>query len=249
MRKMNGDADIAAAAALLSEPTRAALVTAVMDEGALPASDLAGRAGVAVSTASEHLTKLVEGNFLASEKKGRRRYYRLATPAVAAAVEALAVVAPRTRIQSLREATRSERLREARTCYDHLAGRLGVALARALERNGMLVREDAGYRLGPDAQARLAPLGIDLAELERHRRPVVRGCMDWSEGELHLAGALGASIASRCMESGWVRRRKGERSVEVTPAGAERLRALVGLDLRAQNPTPSNAALRAGSSV
>lgn len=216
---MRGDADIAAAAALLAEPARAALVTAVINDGELSATDLAGRANVAPSTASEHLARLVAGGFLTSAKNGRHRYYRLADPAVAAAVEALALVAPQPPIRSLREATRSEHLRDARTCYDHLAGRIGVALAQSLERDGVVVRRNGGLELGPKSGVRLEELGIDLAALEQLRRPVVRGCLDWSERELHVAGALGAALANRFFELGWIRRRDGNRSVEVTALG------------------------------
>ncbi len=227
---MQGDADIAAAAALLAEPARAALVTAVIADGALPATELAARAHIAPSTASEHLARLVAGGFLSPEKRGRHRYYRLADPAVAAVVEALALVAPQPPVQSLREATRSELLREARTCYDHLAGRVGVALARTLERDGLLVRQNGGYELDPKSGARLEELGIDLTALERLRRPVVRGCLDWSERELHVAGALGAALASRFFELGWIRRRDGNRSVEVTAQGRVGLSSELGLD-------------------
>lgn len=226
---MQGDPDIAAAAALLAEPARAVLVTAVIADGELPATELAARAQIAPSTASEHLARLVAGGFLSSEKHGRHRYYRLADPAVAAAVEALALVAPQPTVRSLREATRSELLREARTCYDHLAGRVGVALARSLERDGTLVRRNSGYDLGPKSGARLEELGIDLAALERLRRPIVRGCLDWSERELHVAGALGAALADRFFELGWIRRRDGNRSVEVTALGREAFSAELGV--------------------
>jgi len=227
---MNGDADIAAAAALLAEPARAALVTAVIADGALPATDLAERAGVAPSTASEHLARLVAGGFLTSEKRGRHRYYALADPAVAAAIEALALVAPQPPVRSLREANRSELLREARTCYDHLAGRVGVELARSLERDGTLVRRNGGYELGPSSGSRLEELGIDLAALERLSRPVVRGCLDWSERELHVAGALGAALAKRFFELGWIERREGNRSVEVTASGLAGFSSELGLE-------------------
>ncbi|TML16973.1 MAG: winged helix-turn-helix transcriptional regulator [Actinobacteria bacterium] len=226
---MQGDPDIAAAAALLAEPARAVLVTAVIADGELPATELAARAQIAPSTASEHLARLVAGGFLSSEKHGRHRYYRLADPAVAAAVEALALVAPQPTVRSLREATRSELLREARTCYDHLAGRVGVALARSLERDGTLVRRNSGYDLGPKSGARLEELGIDLAALERLRRPIVRGCLDWSERELHVAGALGAALADRFFELGWIRRRDGNRSVEVTARGRDAFSADLGV--------------------
>ena len=229
---MQGDADIAAAAALLAEPARAALMTAVIADGALPATELAARARIAPSTASEHLARLVDGGFLASEKQGRHRYYRLADPAVAAAIEALAFIAPQPPVRSLREATRSEHLRAARTCYDHLAGRVGVALARSLERDGTLLRRNGGYELGPKSGGRLEELGVDVSALERLRRPVVRGCLDWSERELHVAGALGAALAERFFELGWIKRRDGNRSVEVTAQG----RAGLLKELRVDSP-------------
>jgi len=213
---VRGEADVAAAAALLAEPARAALVVALTEHEALPASALAAHAGIAPSTASEHLRRLVDGGFVVGRKNGRHRYFSLADPAVAEAVEALAIVAPQPPVRSLREATRSELIREARTCYDHLAGRLGVALAAALERREVVVRRNGGYELARGAEALCAELEIDLAELEAQRRPVVRGCLDWSERELHVAGAFGAAIATRLFELGWIRRREGNRSVEVT---------------------------------
>jgi DNA-binding transcriptional ArsR family regulator len=228
---VQGDADIAAAASLLAEPARAVLVTAVIADGALPVTELAERACIAPSTASEHLARLVAGGFLNSEKRGRQRYYALADPAVAAAVEALALVAPQPPVRSLREATRSELLREARTCYDHLAGKVGVALAQSLERERVLVRRNGDYTLGSGAAASLEELGIDLAPLERLRRPVVRGCLDWSERELHVAGSLGASLADRFFELGWIRRRDGNRSVEVTPRGQRSFSTELGIGL------------------
>ena len=217
---MRGEADVAAAAALLAEPARAALVVALTEDEALPASALAARAGIAPSTASEHLRRLVEGGFLASRKNGRHRYFSLADPAVADAVEALAIVAPQPPVRSLREATKSELIRSARTCYDHLAGRIGVELAAALEREQVVVRQNGGYELGPAVEARCEALGIDLEVLKAQRRPIVRGCLDWSERELHVAGGLGAALAARFFELGWIRRRPGNRSVEVVDANA-----------------------------
>jgi len=227
---MKGEADVAAAAALLAEPARTALVEAVIEDGPLPASELAARAGIAPSTASQHLARLVAGGFLATSKNGRHRYYRLRDPAVADAIEALAVVAPQPEARTLREATRGELLREARTCYDHLAGRLGVALARALETDGVVKRQNGGYALGPRAR-RLEALGIDLDGLERQRRPVVRGCLDWSERELHVAGGLGAALSTHLFELGWIERRATNRSVAVTEQGRVLLREELRVDL------------------
>jgi DNA-binding transcriptional ArsR family regulator len=213
--------DLAAAAALLAEPARAELVLATLADGPLPASELAARAGIARSTASEHLRRLVDGGFLVVADRGRQRYYDLSGADVAEAVEALSRVAPERPARSLRDATRSELLREARTCYDHLAGRLGVDLARALERRRVVVQRDGDLAVGDQAAPELAALGIELEPLTHLRRPLVRGCLDWSERELHVAGALGAALTSRLFELGWIARRDGTRSVEVTAAGRE----------------------------
>jgi DNA-binding transcriptional ArsR family regulator len=217
---MSGDVDVAAAAALIGEPARAALLIALTEAEYLPARELAARAGIAPSTASGHLARLLDGELVVARRSGRHRYFRLANAEVAAAIEALSTIAPSRRVGSVREATIGDALREARTCYDHLAGRLGVELAGALEREGVLVHEEAEYRLGDNAAGLLSSeFAIDLAELEVQRRTVARACVDWSERRRHLAGALGAAIASSVLERGWVKRRDGNRSLEVTPDG------------------------------
>jgi len=226
---VKGDVDVAAAAALLAEPARTALVQAVIEDGPLPASELAARAGIASSTASQHLGRLVGAGFLATSKSGRHRYYRLGDPAVADAIEALAIVAPQPEPRTLREATRGELLREARTCYDHLAGRLGVAVARALEASDVVVRQNGGYAIGPRV-SRLETLGIELERLEGQRRPVIRACLDWSERELHVAGGIGAALAARLFELGWIERREANRSVAVTERGRTLLREQLGVE-------------------
>jgi DNA-binding transcriptional ArsR family regulator len=218
---MRSEPNLAAAAALLAEPARAELMLSTLAEGPLPASELAVRAGIAPSTASGHLRRLVDGGFLVVTERGRHRYYEPAGPAVAEAVETLSRIAPQLAPRSLREATRNELLREARTCYDHLAGRLGVELARALEQRGVIVRRDGDYALGERAAAELTGLGIELEPLAAQRRPLVRGCLDWSERELHVAGALGAAITARLFELGCVVRRDATRSVALTAAGRE----------------------------
>ena len=231
---MMGDADVAAAAALLAEPARAALVVAIISEGSLPASELAARARIASSTASEHLARLVDGGFLVATRRGRHRYFELADPGVAEAVEALSVIAPQRPVRSLKEATTSELIREARTCYDHLAGRLGVALALGIEQRGMIVRREGTYVTGPNAEPRFAALGVDLEALARVRRPLIRGCLDWSERELHVAGALGAALTARLFELGSIKRREGSRAVAITDSGRELLGNL-GVDIDAVN--------------
>jgi DNA-binding transcriptional ArsR family regulator len=216
---MRGEADVAAAAALLAEPARAELVLAVVADGRLSASELAARAGIARSTASGHLRRLVDGGFLVVTDQGRNRYYELAGAGVGEAVEGLSRIAPERPVRSLKEATRGELLREARTCYDHLAGRLGVALASALEQRRVVVRSNGGYELGEWAAPELKHLGIDLDGLAQLRRPLVRGCLDWSERELHVAGAVGAAITARLFELGCLERRDRTRAVALTESG------------------------------
>lgn len=220
--------DLAGAAALLAEPARAELMLATLSDGPLTASELAARAGIARSTASGHLRRLVEGGFLTVSARGRHRTYDVAGADVAEAVEALSRVALQQPVRSLREATRSELLREARTCYDHLAGRLGVAFAGALEGRGVVVARDGDLVLGERAVPELAALDIDVERLAQARRPLVRGCLDWSERELHVAGAVGAALTTRLFELGCLERRDRTRSVAVTAAG-EQLFAELGV--------------------
>ena len=218
---MDSEPDLAAAASLLAEPARAELVLAVLADGSLTASELAARAGIARSTASGHLGRLVAGGLLVVSGRGRNRYYELDGTEVAEAVEALARIAPQRPARSLREATRNELLREARTCYDHLAGRVGVAFAGGLERRGVIARVNGDYVLGDRAAEELVSLGIDLEPLVAQRRPLVRGCLDWSERELHVAGSLGAALTARLFELGCIARRDATRSVAVTRRGQE----------------------------
>ena len=223
---MDGDADLAAVGALLAEPARARILAALGDGRALPASVLAAEARVAPSTASEHLARLVGGGFLAVESRGRRRYFSLSGPEIAEALEAIARVAPREPVRSLREATRAEALRQARTCYDHLAGALGTALLDALVGRGVV----AGESVTTDGVEVLKRLGVDLDSVPG-RRPLFRSCLDWSEQRPHAAGKLGAALAARCFELGWVERLDGSRAVRVTAAGEAGFADAFGLAL------------------
>jgi DNA-binding transcriptional ArsR family regulator len=230
---VNGDADVAAVAALIGDPARASLLLALADSKRLPARDLAHRAGIAPSTASGHLAKLASAKLVVGEREGRHRFFRLADPSVAEALEALATIAPTRPVSSLREANAADAIRRGRMCYDHLAGRLGVELTAALEREGVLTYRDDSYALGPAGRTRLGAFGLDLGALANGRRPLVRTCLDWSERRPHLAGALGAALAARLFELGWLKRRPSTRSVEVTPRGQEGLRAEFGIDQKA----------------
>jgi DNA-binding transcriptional ArsR family regulator len=217
---MVADADVAAPASLIGDPTRAAFLSALADGQALPATELARRAGVTASTASIQLAKLEAGGLVSVERHGRHRYYRLGDPAIATALESLAVIAPRRTPRSLKEARIGADLQAARTCYDHLAGALGVALFEALLQEKVLTGD-----LEPTTKGarRLRELGIDVGELARGRRAFARRCLDWSERRHHLAGALGAALATRFFELGWIERTRSSRAVRLTDAGRRQL--------------------------
>jgi DNA-binding transcriptional ArsR family regulator len=225
---MMADADISTPAALIGDRTRATFLTALCDGRALPASELAQRAGVSAPTASVQLAKLVEGGLLEAERNGRHRYYRLADPNIATAIESLAVIAPRRRANSLRQARVGSELQAARTCYDHLAGALGVALFEALQRQRLLT---AGLEVMSGGAKRFGELGIDIGELAKRRRPLAKRCLDWTERRHHLAGSLGAALAVRCFELGWIERLPSSRAVRVTEKGRRGMARDLAVDL------------------
>jgi DNA-binding transcriptional ArsR family regulator len=246
---MHGDADIASVGALVADPARAKVLLALGDGRALPASVLADEAGVAASTASVHLAKLVDGGLLTVERHGRHRYFRVAGPDVAELIEALARLSPAAPVRSLKQGTKASAVRYARTCYDHLAGMLGTELMAALLAQGLLsggdgVFEpdqasqdrlsapgfDVDYRLTERGVDRLGDFGIDFDSLPR-RRPLVRYCVDWSEQRHHLAGSLGAALAERVFELGWAQKARHSRAVLLSDEGHAGLRETFGLEL------------------
>jgi DNA-binding transcriptional ArsR family regulator len=234
-----GDVEISDVAALLADRARCRVLLALNDGRALPASVLADEAGVTRATASSHLGKLTEAGLLLVEAQGRHRYYRLAGPQVGELLEKLMEIAPARPVRSLRESTRAGQLRAARTCYDHLAGRLGVQIMAAMIEQGCLDGGDGGHHperrgrdgirgYGRDIDYSLTPAGWRLLDemgvvVPERRRPLIRYCVDWSEQRHHLAGLLGRSILDRFRSAGWVRPRDHGRSVQVTPIGAAAL--------------------------
>ena len=229
------DADVARVAGLLADPARVRMLDELLAGRALAAGELARHAGVTPPTASAHLRRLLDGGLLSVEAQGRHRYYRLAGPAVAEAMEALSLIAPPRPVRSLRQSQRAEALRFARTCYDHLAGVVGVALADALLRAGAL-RTAAGrdYDVTPEGEAALGGLGVDVAELRRQRRAFARRCLDWTERAPHLSGALGAALLERLLDLGWLARGRVPRGLVLTDAGRD---GLAG-SLACHVPTP-----------
>ncbi len=230
------EAQVAPTATLLADPSRVAMLWALSDGRALPAGELARVARVNPPAASAHLAKLVAGGLLEAEPHGRHRYYRLANPAVVAALEALAAVAPAGRAATTRAgraAPAPQGLRLARTCYDHLAGVLGVAVTEALVGDGALVLDGRAYEVTGRGVRRFADLGVLVEEVEetarRTRRPLTRACLDWSERRYHLAGALGAALVDRLLAAGWMERTRASRALRVTGAGRRALHRELGV--------------------
>jgi DNA-binding transcriptional ArsR family regulator len=249
---MQGDADIAKIGALVADPARARILLALGDGRALAASVLADEAGVAASTASAHLGKLVDGGLLTVEQHGRHRYFCLAGPNVAELIETLARLAPPAPVRSLRQGTKANAIRAGRTCYDHLAGMLGTGLMQALLDRGLLhggdgrfdpatagqdrlsaPGSDLDYRVTERGHAELATFGIDFTALAAKPRPLIRYCVDWSEQRHHLAGSLGAALADQMFELGWIARAPSSRAVRLSERGQAGLRETFGLQLPA----------------
>lgn len=223
--------DISAVAGLLANRTRTRMLDELMSGDALPAGVLAARAGVTPSTATKHLAKLEAGGLVTITSRGRVREVRLAGPDVAEVVEVLGRLAQPSHPSGLRQVSRMDALRHARSCYDHLAGEAGVALTDALIARGALQATDAG--LAVHESKLWSDLRLNIADVRAAagRRPLARPCLDWTERRPHLAGALGAAVLQSLHRSGWVRRRPGGRALDVTPTGQICLRAL-GAELR-----------------
>lgn len=217
--------DLAGLAALIGDPARARMLTAVMSGTALTATELALEAGVAASTASAHLARLTEGQILAIEKQGRHRYFRLYDAEIAEMLEELMGIASR-RGPRRRTGPADPALRVARVCYDHLAGERGVWLLDQLRARRLI----DGSQVSRDAGPFFTRFGIDVASLAKLRRPLCRPCLDWSERRHHLGGALGAAILGRIFALRWARRELDSRAVVFSATGEKALRRLFGAD-------------------
>lgn len=225
---------IARIASLLGEPTRAAMLLQLMDGRMLTATELARAGNVSAQTASQHLAQMVASGLMCVEQRGRHRYHRLACSEVAEVLEGLMRIAGNTAAYcTVVVGPRDDAMRMARMCYDHIAGRLGLAIAESLLAEQAIVFDGAAGQVTGRAPQVLQQWGLTL-KLEPHQsrqsRPFCRPCLDWSERKAHLAGRLGAMMCDHCLDMGWLRRAMGTRTLEITPAGVRTFRDRLGLD-------------------
>jgi DNA-binding transcriptional ArsR family regulator len=221
---------IAEAASLIGDPARANMLAALVGGHAMTATELGLSAGIAASTASGHLAKLLEGRLVSVTSTGRHRYFRLASPGVARVLEDLMALAtdgpPRHRPKSRCD----DAMARARTCYDHLAGKLGVALADSMASRGLIILSDDGGLITDAGGDFLSGLGVEL-QTKRTRRTLCRPCLDWSERRWHIGGTIGAALADRCFVLGWTEQRQDSRAITITAAGERAFDELFGVRL------------------
>ncbi|HEU0176599.1 MAG TPA: winged helix-turn-helix domain-containing protein [Blastocatellia bacterium] len=228
--------DLVEIAALIGEPTRVVMLWSLLGGEARPASELSFYANVSAQNASAHLARMVEAGLLAVEAQGRHRYYRLASAEVAHVIEALAALAPSAKEMATKETAglpprQTPDLKYARTCYDHLAGRVAVEICAALNEKGYLTPVDADFEITSKGEKLFRDLGIEIGELRQQRRAFARQCQDWSERRPHLAGALGSAMLERMFQRGWIARVRSSRIVRVTAKGREDVYKLLKLTL------------------
>ncbi|MEP7083643.1 MAG: helix-turn-helix domain-containing protein [Betaproteobacteria bacterium] len=235
---MKDGPSIVGIAALIGDHARAEVLTALLADRALTATELAHIAGVTKQTISTHLSKLRNAGLIAMEAQGRHRYFRLAGADVAQLLESLLGVAFRTGAVRLRSSPREPALRKSRLCYDHLAGEMGVFIHESLVQQRALVTRAGSLNLTAGGRQFFLRLGIDAAALPSGRRVLCRACLDWSERRHHLAGALGAALCSRIFELGWATRDRASRVVAFTTSGEKALRTALGAQAGPIRPRP-----------
>lgn len=228
---MKTASNVAQIASLVSDPSRAAMLTVLMDGRFHAAGELAYMAGIQPQTASFHLAKMVQADVVAVEKQGRHRYYGITNQDVAQVMESLLSIAPPAEIRSLRQSAEDQALRYARTCYDHLAGSLGVQLTHTLLSTGVLCEQQEGFALTEHGEKVMADLNIDVIRARKKRRSFSHKCLDWSERRHHLAGALGKAMLERLLELDWVRRHPSSRAITVTSEGERGFQEMFALNI------------------
>lgn len=223
--------NMAEIAALLGETSRATILASMMDGRFHTASELAYMAAIKPQTASFHLAKLVEGKLIKVEKQGRHRYFQLAGEDIAQFLESFLAISPPPEVRSLKQSSQIKLLQDARTCYDHLAGKLGVQLTESMLKAGYLTLEGKQFVLTDEGILFFTTFGIDLAALKRKRRSFSHACLDWSERRYHLAGALGCELLNQFFNLGWLLRVPSIRAIKVTEKGKIGFKEVFHLDL------------------
>lgn len=223
--------DLLKVASLIGDPSRLAMLLNLLGGKSLPAGELARSAQVSPQTASTHLAKLVNGGLLIQESFGRHKYFRLASSEVGHALESLHTIAPSRPIRSLRESNEEHALQFARTCYDHLAGKIGVALTDRLLEMNFIEKSGKDFILSSAGKERLQAFGVTIEKNQKSRRRFACQCLDWSERRCHLAGSLGASLTMRLFELKWIERYPNGRAVRITEAGIKGLFEEFGLSV------------------
>ena len=226
---MDVEPSIAPLGAMIAVPARANILAALFDGRAMTAGELAFAARVTPQTTSSHLAKLVDAGLLVLERHGRHRYFRLAGPAIADALEALALISPHRPVQARGKAPALMELRDARMCYDHLAGRLGVLVCDALIERKLIEPAKRDFTLTRKGAKFCENLGLDLETIRSQRRVFARSCLDWSERKFHLAGSLGAALAKAFVDQNWIIKPASGRKVRLSEAGRAALRERIGL--------------------
>ncbi|MBO9631522.1 MAG: helix-turn-helix transcriptional regulator [Chitinophagaceae bacterium] len=217
-------------ASLIGEPARSTMLWCLLEGRAMTATELAFAADVSAQSASMHLSKLMQASLLKQEKQGRHKYYKLAKPEVAYVIESIASLLPEKK-ENRKVPDHNSGVRFCRTCYDHLAGKVGVSITEQLLRKGYLLYSETDYSIPAKGSKWFHALGIDIEALRSQRRAFARPCLDWSERRHHLAGSLGSALLNMMLEKDWMRRKKQSREIILTSEGTRKLYELLKLDI------------------
>ncbi|MFG1732922.1 ArsR/SmtB family transcription factor [Paenibacillus sp. 843] len=228
---MNANPNVAQVASLVSDASRAAILTVLLDGRYHPASELAYMAKIKPQTASFHLSKMVAANLVTVDEQGRHRYYGIRNQEVAQILETLLSITPPVEIRSLNQATEHEAIRQARTCYDHLAGSLGIQLTNSLLNAGVVSETENQFTVTEKGEVFFKAFQIDLEQVKRKRRSFTHRCLDWSERRHHLAGALGHALLERLLELNWIQRLPRTRAITITSEGKKGLKETFQIDM------------------
>ncbi|WP_068504142.1 ArsR/SmtB family transcription factor [Paenibacillus kribbensis] len=228
---MSTKSNVAMIASLVSEPSRAAILTVLLDGRFHTASELAHMAGIKPQTASFHLSKMTEAQVVTVEKQGRHRYFGIQNPEVARVMESLLSIAPPVQIKSFKQASENEAIRLARTCYDHLAGHLGVQIMDSLIEKGMLSEGQDALHVTEKGEAFFADFQINLTQIKQRRRSFSHKCLDWSERRHHLAGALGSALLDRLLTLHWIERLPTNRAIRITADGKRGFKEVFSIEI------------------